>query len=225
MDPDIVAYVMLDYLNRKQQEKRRRRVWSHDWLKKRREESVAFRLVRELEAEDPDTLRQWTRPDQHQFQELLAQVTPLIKKEDTNMRQAVTPYERLLLTLHHLATGGSYRSLSCQFRISHNLISAITPSVCRAIYQVLQPKYMCLPRKAEQWRKIANDFYNKWQFPLCIGALDGKRVLICKPPNSGSTFYDYKGHVSVILMALVDADCKFLYVDVGSCGRASDGGV
>ncbi|XP_045132276.1 protein ALP1-like [Portunus trituberculatus] len=24
-------------------------------------------------------------------------------------------------------------------------------------------------------------------------------------------------------MALVDADCKFLYVDVGSCGRASDG--
>lgn len=60
---------------------------------------------------------------------------------------------------------------------------------------------------------------------MCIGALDGKRVLICKPPNSGSTFYDYKGHFSVILMALVDADCKFLYVDVGSCGRASDGGV
>ena len=76
MDPDVVAYVMLEYLNRKEQ-KRRRRLWSRGWLKKRREESVAFRLVRELEAEDPDTLRQWTRLDQHQFQELLAQVSKL----------------------------------------------------------------------------------------------------------------------------------------------------
>lgn len=29
----------------------------------------------------------------------------------------------------------------------------------------------------------------------------------------------------MILMALVDADYKFLYVDVGACGRASDAGV
>ena len=70
---------------------------------------------------------------------------------------------------------------------------------------------------------MAAGFSTQWQ--LCIGALDGKRILIQKPPNSGSTFYDYKGHSSVIMMALVDADCKFLYVDVGACGRASDGGV
>lgn len=60
---------------------------------------------------------------------------------------------------------------------------------------------------------------------MCIGALDGKRVLIAKPRNSGSDYYDYKGHFSLIMMALVDADYKFLYVDVGACGRASDGGV
>lgn len=60
---------------------------------------------------------------------------------------------------------------------------------------------------------------------MCLGALDGKRVLIAKPRNSGSEYYDYKGHLSIIMMALVDADCKFLYVDVGAHGRASDGGV
>ena len=60
---------------------------------------------------------------------------------------------------------------------------------------------------------------------MCIGALDGKRVLISKPPRSGSEYYDYKGHFSLIMMALVDASYKFMYVDVGASGRASDAGV
>ncbi|KAG0723699.1 hypothetical protein GWK47_042138 [Chionoecetes opilio] len=91
---------MLDKKNRK-----KKRLWSRQWLLRRREESVAFRLLRELREEDPDTLRQWTRLDQQQFQDLLALVTPLIKKQDTNMRQAVSPAERLTLTLRYLATG------------------------------------------------------------------------------------------------------------------------
>ena len=60
---------------------------------------------------------------------------------------------------------------------------------------------------------------------MCIGGLDGKRVLIAKPPHSGSECYDYKGHFSVIMLALVDANYKFMYVTVGASGRASDGGV
>ncbi|KAG0728948.1 hypothetical protein GWK47_031375 [Chionoecetes opilio] len=89
---------MLDKKNRK-----KKRLWSRQWLLRRREESVASRLLRELREEDPDTLRQWTRLDQQQFQDLLALVTSLIKKQDTNMRQAVSPAERLTLTLRYLA--------------------------------------------------------------------------------------------------------------------------
>ena len=49
---------------------------------------------------------------------------------------------------------------------------------------------------------------------MCIGALDGKRVLISKPPHSGSEYYDYKGHFTLIMMALVDANYKFMCVNV-----------
>ena len=85
--------------------------------------------------------------------------------------------------------------------------------MCRAVYKVLQPEYVNLPKTAEEWRKVARDYYTLWNFPNCLGALDGKRILMNKPANSGSEFFDYKGHFSVILMALVDANYKFLYVD------------
>ena len=58
--------------------------------------------------------------------------------------------------------------------------------------------------------------------PHLLGALDGKHIRIKKPKKSGSTFYNYKNYFSIILFAMVDAEYRFRYVDVGAEGRASD---
>ncbi|GFT82583.1 DDE Tnp4 domain-containing protein [Trichonephila clavipes] len=63
------------------------------------------------------------------------------------------------------------------------------------------------------------------EFSRCCGAIDGKLVLIKRPPGSGSVYYNYKKTYSIILFAVVDADYCFTYVDVGGNGRANDSAV
>lgn len=72
---------------------------------------------------------------------------------------------------------------------------------------------------------IAKEFEEKWQFPNCLGSVDGKHVAINPPANSGSYYYNYKGFHSLVMMAIANANYEFIYVHFGTNGRVSDGGV
>ncbi|KAG5872989.1 hypothetical protein JTB14_025355 [Gonioctena quinquepunctata] len=82
-----------------------------------------------------------------------------------------------------------------------------------------------VPNNEKEWDDVAKRLYSKWNYPNCIGALDGKHVVLQAPANSGSLYYDYKGSFSIVLMALCEADYNVLYVDEGVQGRECDAGV
>lgn len=69
------------------------------------------------------------------------------------------------------------------------------------------------------------DYYTTWNFPNCCGSMDGKHVIIRCPPKSGSDYFNYKKDFSIILFAIVDSNYNFLYIDVGTNGRANDASV
>ena len=81
------------------------------------------------------------------------------------------------------------------------------------------------PNTVPEWMTIANEFKEVWNLPQCLGALGGKHISIRKPACSGSKFFNYKHFFSIILLAVCDAQYRFLFCDIGSQGRCSDAGV
>lgn len=123
-----------------------------------------------------------------------------------------------------MATGESFRSLAFQFRICHSWISAIIKQVAESI--INRMLNIILPEPTtEDLRKISNSFMSSWNFPNCVGAIDGKHIRIKAPKNSGSAFYNYKEFYSVVMLAIVDAEYRFIAVDIGSYGREGDAGI
>ena len=123
-----------------------------------------------------------------------------------------------------LATGDSFWTLHTRFRRGAATIASIVYEVCDSIYQVLQPIYMSPPSE-EDWKQIEHRFNTKWNFPNCLGALDRKHIMMRAPPNSNSLFYNYKGFFSIVLMALVDVDYRFIFIDVGNYESNGDSGI
>ena len=123
-----------------------------------------------------------------------------------------------------LATGDSYTGLSAHFRMSRPTIHEAINDTCQAIWDVLGPEVMLPPTQAH-WECIEEGFRKRWHFPNCVGALDGKHISLQKPTDSGTLFWNYKGYFSLVLLALVDANYRFIFVDIGEYGSNTDSNV
>lgn len=132
--------------------------------------------------------------------------------------------ERLCITLRFLGTDDSFTTISVSYKVGVSTVAFVVQECCIPLWEILQPLYLPAP-DMEKWQGIALRFWQRWQFPNCIGAIDGKHCVIQAPPNSGSMYFNYKGTFSIVLMALVDADYCFTVVDIGKYDRNSDGGI
>ncbi|KAL2092787.1 hypothetical protein ACEWY4_012585 [Coilia grayii] len=202
--------------------KRRRRYWVHPINLARWQYGEYHRLIMELRLHD-DLFQRYFRLSRELFDELLARVGPRIARENTHFRQAIGPAQRLAICLRYLATGDSFATIAFSYRVGHCTVGRVVKEVAAVIWDVLVPEFMPVP-SVEDWRAIAEGFHQRWNFPNCVGSVDGKHVVLQAPGNSGSLFFNYKGTFSIILLAVVDADYLFRVVDVGGYGRTSDGG-
>ena len=76
-------------------------------------------------------------------------------------------------------------TLADSFLIGHSTAHYIIKETCAVIWKVLSPIYMKKPN-SQNWKMIAKDFFEIWNMPNCLGAIDGKHVTIIAPPKSGT---------------------------------------
>nr|CAI5817685.1 unnamed protein product [Callosobruchus analis] len=114
--------------------------------------------------------------------------------------------------------------MAYSFRIGESIVRKIIYKISKAIWKQLQPTEMLQPYE-QIWKETEQKFWQRWDFPNTIGAIDGKHVIIQAPANTGSLYFSYKKSFSVVLLALISANCKFIVTDVGSYGKNSDGAI
>ena len=104
----------------------------------------------------------------------------------------------IFITSRFLASGDSMTSLSYQYLIGLTTVSNIIVETCEIIWHIVQPLVLTPPTE-EKWREVANTFNEKWQFPHCLGALDGKHVMI-QVSSFRFWCYFYSPHIIHIIM-------------------------
>lgn len=159
------------------------------------------------------------------FEHLLTLVGPLIAKQPCRSRKPISPAERLMLTIRFLATGDSQQSQSFSFRIGRGTISRILRETCDGIWEALNKIYVCPPKTTKEWVGIGKEFEEEWNFPNCLGAVDGKHIMIECPQNASSVTFNYKNFHSIVLLGIFDARYCFTFVDIGSLGGENDASI
>lgn len=136
----IVVTILLTDENRAKKQVRKRK-WCKDWYLRRKHYSH-MNLLKELEEKEPADFKNYLRMDSDTFMSLLVLVRDKITKQNTIMRTAISPEEKLVATLRYLAVGTSYEDLKFRTGISPQALSQIIPETCQAMYDALKNIYL-----------------------------------------------------------------------------------
>ena len=77
----------------------------------------------------------------------------------------------------------------------------------------MQKMYLKTPNNENEWIEISEKFFQRWNFPNLIGAIDGKHIVLEQQKQSGSHYRNYRGTDNMLLMAAVDLEYEYLLAD------------
>ena len=85
----------------------------------------------------------------------------------------------VLTTSHHLrvlASGANQTTVVHSFCLAKSTVNNIFRETVTAIWDTMQPTFLPEPN-VNRWKENAEAFERLWNFPNCVGAIDGKHVL------------------------------------------------
>ena len=169
------------------------------------------------------TDREWKknfRVSRITFHFLCRELAPFLTKRHV-VRKPLSVDQRVAMCLWRLGTNVEYRTISHLFGVGLSTVCVAVHEVCNVLVEHFRSKYIKIP-SGQGLRSVIDGFESKWDFPQCVGAIDGSHIPIIAPKDNPLDYYNRKGYHSVVLQALVDHNYKFLDVYVGWPGSVHD---
>ena len=164
----VAAILMCEFIEG--EEPKRKRATIGDWLKRSKERGAFVNTDRELGVEVSGGYKEmWSMNDCSVCTILNCIERDITPRELVSGIAFIRAPERLVLCVSYFAKGGTFLSLSFQFRIS---ISSIVLKVSKAI------NYISLPQNEAVWLNISSGFESQWNFPNAIVT-----HMVIKPPR------------------------------------------
>lgn len=172
-----------------------------------------------------DRFQKTFRVSRDTFKMLVCSIGPLMEKEDTPFGTTINTEKRIAIGIYFLKSGASYDVVGETFGVGAATVCNIVSDFCDAMIRIHLFNQIKFPETEPEQQATADTFQNIWQFPGCVGAIDGSHIPIKRPGNEGADYHNYKGWFSTVLLATVDANYKFTYINVGYPGRVHDAGI
>ena len=62
--------------------------------------------------------------------------------------------------------------MAFSYRMGRSTVNAILVDTCKVLWNVVGGEFVKPPQTPQDWLTISQDFWQKWNFPNCIGAFE-----------------------------------------------------
>lgn len=136
--------------------------------------------------------RQSFRVSPTTFRYIVESCGPLLQREDTVMRSAISVEKRVAVSMYKLCSSAEDRSIANLFGIGRSTVNTLYREFCEAVVTKLEPDWVKMP-SAQTMADHIREFGAVCDFPQAVGALDGCHFPISPPKESATDYYNYKG--------------------------------
>ncbi|XP_051151447.1 protein ANTAGONIST OF LIKE HETEROCHROMATIN PROTEIN 1-like [Andrographis paniculata] len=162
------------------------------------------------------------------FDLICSELSSVVAKENTMLRDAVPVRQRVAVCIWRLATGEPLRLVSKKFGLGISTCHKLVLEVCSAIRNVLMPKYLRWPDE-ESVRRIKEEFESMSGISNVVGSMYTTHIPIIAPKISVAAYFNrrhternQKTSYSITVQGVVDPRGVFTDVCIGYPGSMPD---
>ncbi|KAJ0243341.1 hypothetical protein HA466_0194080 [Hirschfeldia incana] len=175
-----------------------------------------------------DDFKKAFRMSKSTFELICEELNSAVAKEDTALRNAIPVRQRVAVCVWRLATGEPLRLVSKKFGLGISTCHKLVLEVCKAIKEVLMPKYLQWPDD-ESLRNIRETYESVSGIPNIVGSMYTTHIPIIAPKISVASYFNkrhternQKTSYSITIQAVVNPNGVFTDLCIGWPGSMSD---